>query len=60
MIRVIFLPIALIMDAFSVSVGLGSRQKTKLDFLALKSGFYFGLFQGLMPLIGYLGGRLYR
>ena len=57
MIEVIVLAIALSMDAFAVSVGLGSRQKSKPTFLAIMSGLYFGIFQALMPLIGYLGGK---
>jgi len=36
---------------------LGSKQKEKPFSLALISGVYFGLFQALMPLVGYLGGK---
>ncbi len=57
MIEVIFLAIALSMDAFAVSIGLGSKQKTTPLVLAFKAGIYFGIFQALMPLIGYLGGK---
>jgi putative Mn2+ efflux pump MntP len=57
MLEVIVLAIALSMDAFAVSVGLGSKQKSPPLALALIAAFYFGTFQGLMPLIGYLGGR---
>ncbi len=57
MLEVIILAIALSMDAFAVSIGLGSKQKTSPLALARMSGFYFGAFQALMPLIGYLGGR---
>jgi putative Mn2+ efflux pump MntP len=56
-IEVIFLAIALSMDAFAVSIGLGSKHRGKPASLAMMSGAYFGLFQALMPLIGYLGGR---
>lgn len=45
------------MDAFAVSIGLGSKHVTRTRPLALMSAVYFGLFQGLMPLVGYLGGR---
>lgn len=45
------------MDAFAVSIGLGSKHKIKPTSLALMSGAYFGVFQALMPLIGYLGGK---
>lgn len=57
MIEVIVLALALSMDAFAVSVGLGAKHGKHTKELALKAGFYFGVFQGLMPLIGYLGGR---
>ena len=57
MIEVLLLAIALSMDAFAVSIGLGSKHKLKPTSLALISGAYFGLFQALMPLIGYLGGK---
>jgi putative Mn2+ efflux pump MntP len=55
MIEVIILAIALSMDAFAVSIGLGAKDNTPA--LALKAGLYFGVFQALMPLIGYLGGK---
>jgi putative Mn2+ efflux pump MntP len=57
MIEVLILAVALSMDAFAVSIGLGSKHTIKTTTLALMAGLYFGLFQGLMPLIGYLGGR---
>ena len=57
MIELLFLAIALSMDAFAVAIGLGSKNKIKPRTLALMSAVYFGLFQALMPLIGYLGGK---
>jgi putative Mn2+ efflux pump MntP len=55
MIEVIILAIALSMDAFAVSIGLGAKKN--VPGLALKAGLFFGAFQALMPLIGYLGGK---
>ena len=55
MFEVIVLAIALSMDAFAVSIGLGSKGDIKG--LGLKAGLFFGLFQALMPFIGYLGGK---
>jgi putative Mn2+ efflux pump MntP len=55
--EVIVLALALSMDAFAVSIGLGAKNTGQLRSLALKSAIYFGLFQALMPLIGYMGGR---
>ena len=57
MIEVFILAVALSMDAFAVSIGLGSKHTKEVNALALMSGIYFGLFQALMPMIGYLGGR---
>lgn len=57
MIEIFILAIALSMDAFAVSIGLGSKQTRSPISLAFMSGAYFGLFQALMPLIGYLGGK---
>jgi len=55
MFEVIVLAIALSMDAFAVSIGLGSKDESSK--LGLKSGLYFGVFQALMPFIGYMGGK---
>lgn len=55
MLEVIILAIALSMDAFAVSIGLGAKGHGKE--LGLKAGLYFGTFQALMPFIGYLGGK---
>jgi len=57
MIEVIILSVALSMDAFAVSLGLGSKQKQKPASLALMAALYFGTFQGLMPWLGYLAGK---
>ncbi|MFY8275026.1 manganese efflux pump MntP family protein [Pseudoalteromonas sp. SSDWG2] len=57
MIEVLILAIALSMDAFAVSIGLGSKHATATRPLAIKAAVYFGIFQGVMPLIGYLGGK---
>jgi putative Mn2+ efflux pump MntP len=55
MIEVFILAVALSMDAFAVSIGLGAKKNTPN--LALKAGLYFGIFQALMPLVGYLAGK---
>ncbi|MES9939687.1 MAG: manganese efflux pump MntP family protein [Candidatus Thiodiazotropha sp. 6PLUC2] len=57
MLEVLILAIALSMDAFAISVGLGSKNAKKTKTLALLASTYFGLFQGLMPLIGFFGGK---
>lgn len=55
MFEVIVLAIALSMDAFAVSISLGSQANTPR--LSLKAGIFFGISQALMPFIGYLGGK---
>ena len=55
MIEVIILAVALSMDAFAVSIGLGAKKN--VPNLALRAGIFFGIFQALMPFIGYLGGK---
>ncbi|TLS67815.1 manganese efflux pump [Mariprofundus erugo] len=58
MIEVILLAVALSMDAFAVSIGLGAKTDQKsAGKLAIQAGLWFGLFQGIMPLIGYLAGH---
>ena len=59
MIELLLLAFALSMDAFAVSIGLGAKKNSgvKILDLALKAGLFFGVFQALMPLFGYLGGR---
>lgn len=60
MLDVLFLALALSMDAFAVSIGLGAKlvgQTKKPTVLAIKAGVYFGVAQALMPFIGFLGGH---
>ena len=55
--EVILLAVALAMDAFSASICKGLTLQ-KMDWKkALLVGLYFGLFQGVMPLIGYFIGH---
>lgn len=56
MIEVFILAIALSMDAFAVSIGLGTKQRHRAPSLGLVAGIYFGVFQGVMPLVGYFTG----
>ena len=59
-IELFLLGIGLAMDAFAVSVckGLGMRRLNKKQTLII--GLYFGGFQALMPLIGWLLGRQFQ
>jgi putative Mn2+ efflux pump MntP len=57
---ILFIAFALSMDAFAVSITCGMTNKgSKLRF-GLKVGMIFGIFQGVMFLIGWWGGELTR
>ncbi len=54
------LAIGVSMDAFAVSICRGLKLQTPTYHHSLESGFYFGGFQALMPLIGYfIGSQFY-
>lgn len=54
---VILTGFALSMDAFAVSVTKGITLKKVNSSISIKIAFFFGLFQGIMPLIGWLFGK---
>ncbi|MCY7296647.1 manganese efflux pump MntP [Alteromonas sp. a30] len=56
MFEVSILALALSMDAFAVSIGLGAKHLSRTSSLPIMAGVYFGLFQGVMPMLGYAGG----
>lgn len=56
LISIIIIAIALAMDAFSVSITKGFTQKDLTKSQILYYGLFFGIFQFLMPVIGYLCG----
>ena len=57
-ISIIIVAIALAMDAFSVSIAAGICIE-KPDFgHYFRMAFHFGLFQFMMPIVGYLAGKL--
>lgn len=45
------------MDAFAVAIGLGAKPQINRKKMALMAACYFGLFQALMPLLGFLIGK---
>ena len=57
MLELLLLAIALSMDAFAVAIGLGAKHRNHTARTATLAAVYFGAFQGIMPLLGYLGGR---
>ena len=57
--EIIFIGISLAMDAFAVSICKGLSMK-KMDFKkAIIIGLYFGIFQALMPIAGYILGSTF-
>ena len=57
--ELIILAVALAMDAFAVSICLGLGMKRATVKSALTVGLYFGIFQTLMPFIGYFAAALF-
>ena len=55
-IEIFFLAIGLAMDAFAVSICKGLSMKKMEWKKAIITALYFGIFQALMPVIGYLLG----
>ncbi|MGC3979523.1 MAG: manganese efflux pump [Paludibacteraceae bacterium] len=56
---IIIIGIGLAMDCFAVSITQGiCSVKLKIQ-PALKMAFLFGLFQGMMPLIGFFAGQVF-
>jgi len=51
------LAVALAMDAFAVALGVGVSVSPLTGRHFFRLGFHFGLFQALMPIIGWLAGR---
>ena len=53
----LLIAIGLAMDSFSVSITRGfTIAKNRMSIEALKTGFFFGLFQAIMPIIGWIVG----
>lgn len=56
-LSILLTALALAMDAFAVSLSIGMNSKNEKAKIGLKAGLYFGIFQGVMPLIGWALGR---
>ena len=55
LLTIFLIAIGLAMDAFAVSLSVGARPATQRSDI-LRLSFHFGVFQGLMTLLGWLGG----
>jgi len=59
LITIVFIAVGLAADAFAVSVANGIAMRNHYRFYySLLFGFYFGLFQFVMPIIGFYLGRM--
>lgn len=58
-ISVFFIAVALAMDAFSVAITSGMILKKTHPWGMVKTGLFFGVFQFLMPCLGYLLGSAF-
>ncbi|WP_024615811.1 manganese efflux pump MntP family protein [Clostridium sp. Ade.TY] len=56
---IILMGVGLAMDAFAVSLAKGMTIKNDLKKKAIKIALYFGIFQGVMPFIGWFCGRYF-
>ena len=56
-LEILFLAIALAMDAFAVALATGLVLKTVSRRQNFRLSWHFGFFQGLMTILGWLGGR---
>lgn len=57
LLTIIIIAIGLAMDAFAVSVVSGAASKQFQVKHALRMAFFFGAFQAIMPVVGWLAGR---
>jgi manganese efflux pump family protein len=60
MLNILLISFSLAMDCFAVSIAGGSTVKKPYFTDALKVGLFFGLFQAIMPLIGWAVGYGFR
>ncbi|MBR1368602.1 hypothetical protein RJ53_03420 [Methanocalculus chunghsingensis] len=56
-ITLFLIAIALAMDSCAVSIAAGSTLKEQFWYYGIRAAFFFGIFQGGMPIIGYLIGE---
>ncbi len=58
--EIILISIGLAMDAFAVSICKGLSMKKMSIKKAIIIGIYFGIFQAIMPVIGYFCGATFQ
>jgi putative Mn2+ efflux pump MntP len=55
-VSILLIAIGMAMDAFAVSVGIGTTRQANLPRPIFRLSFHFGLFQFFMPILGWLAG----
>ncbi len=55
--EILLISISMAMDAFAVCLAVGALQETQGPRPAFRLSFHFGLFQFIMPIIGWLAGE---
>ncbi len=55
-LEILLLAVGLAMDCFAVSLGIGTARQACAPRPIFRLSFHFGLFQSLMPLLGWFGG----
>ena len=55
-VTTLFIAVGLSMDAFAVSLGAGTNRQSNNTRSRLRLAFHFGLFQAMMPVLGWLAG----
>lgn len=56
LIEILLMAVGLAMYAFAVSLGIGAKGRANSFRVKFRLAFHFGLFQALMPILGWLGG----
>ncbi|MBN1430344.1 MAG: manganese efflux pump [Anaerolineae bacterium] len=56
LIEILFIAVSLAMDSFAVSLGAGTTQYARGHRAAVRLSFHLGLFQALMPVVGWFLG----
>lgn len=59
-VEILAVSIALAMDAFAVAIASGAALKIVTNRQTFRLAWHFGLFQAIMPIVGWFGGFLVR
>ena len=57
-VEVLLVAVGMAMDAFAVSLGIGTTRRANSPRPVFRLSFHFGLFQGLMPVVGWWAGTI--